>query len=134
MGVAIRTQNNLNLTLPPLFWKRLMLEEVTYNDLKGVDECCCQMLDILRNLQEHDITPEKCLETFENICFSTHDSSGRLVELIERGSEILISYDRASEYSSLVENLRLGESEKQYASIRRGMSTVVPLNLLNLFS
>lgn len=134
MGVAIRTQNNLNLTLPPLFWKRLMLEEVTIHDLKGVDECCCQMLDILRNLQEHDITPEKFSETFENICFSTHDSSGRLVELIERGGEVLVTYERAQEYGQMVENLRLNESEKQYACIRRGMSTVVPLNLLNLFS
>jgi hypothetical protein len=134
MGVAIRTQNNLNLTLPPLFWKRLMLEEVNLSDLKGVDECCCQMLDILKNLQEHEITPEKFPDTFENICFSTHDSCGRLVELVERGSEVLVSYDRAFEYSCMVETFRLNESEKQYAAIRRGMSTVVPLNLLNLFS
>ena len=34
MGVAIRTQNNLGLSLPPFFWKRLMLEEVTLLDLK----------------------------------------------------------------------------------------------------
>lgn len=134
MGVAIRTQNNLNLTLPPLFWKRLMLEEVTVADLKGVDECCCQMLDILNNLREHEITPEKFPETFENICFSTHDSSGRLVELVEHGSELMVTYEKAQEYSELVEKLRLHESERQYAAIRRGMSTVVPLNLLNLFS
>ena len=34
MGMAIRTQNNLGLSLPPFFWKRLMLEEVTLLDLK----------------------------------------------------------------------------------------------------
>ena len=134
MGVAIRTQNNLNLTLPPLFWKRLMLEEVSLADLKGVDECCCQMLDILKNLQEHEISPEKFPDTFENICFSAHDSCGRLVELVERGAEVQVSYEKAFEYSELVEAFRLNESEKQYAAIRRGMSTVVPLNLLNLFS
>lgn len=39
MGVAIRTQNNMNLTLPPLFWKRLVIEDVDIEDLKGVDEC-----------------------------------------------------------------------------------------------
>jgi hypothetical protein len=36
-GVAIRSQNNLNLSLPPLFWKRLIMEPVTIEDLKGVD-------------------------------------------------------------------------------------------------
>lgn len=134
MGVAIRTQNNLNLTLPPLFWKRLMLEEVSLTDLKGVDECCCQMLDILRNLQENEISPEKFPDTFENICFAAHDSSGHLVDLVERGSEIQVTYEAAAEYSVMVEKFRLMESEKQYAAIRKGMSTVVPLNLLNLFS
>ena len=134
MGVAIRTQNNLNLFLPPLFWKKLMLEEISIGDLKGVDECCCQMLDILRNLQENEITPEKFPETFENICFSTHDSSGRVVDLVERGGEALVTYERAQEYVRMVEVLRLSESERQYAAIRKGMSTVVPLNLLNLFS
>ena len=51
MGVAIRTQNNLNLSFPPLFWKRLTLEEVTDKDLKATDECCYQLLEILRNLE-----------------------------------------------------------------------------------
>mmetsp|Transcript_26795 Transcript_26795/g.4812 ORF Transcript_26795/g.4812 Transcript_26795/m.4812 type:complete len:93 (+) Transcript_26795:295-573(+) len=37
-GVAIRTQNNLNLSLPPIFWKKLMLEEVNVMDLKAFDE------------------------------------------------------------------------------------------------
>jgi len=134
MGVAIRTQNNLNLTLPPLFWKRLMLEEVTINDLKGVDECCVQMLDILRNLNEQGITSDNFGDAFENINFSTHDSSGRIVDLIKDGREIPVTYQRAQEYAVLVEQLRLNESEKQYTAIRKGISCVVPLNLLNLFS
>jgi hypothetical protein len=50
MGVAIRTQNNLNLSLPPLFWKHLVCEEITMADLKGIDECCYQLIDIMTNL------------------------------------------------------------------------------------
>jgi len=40
MGVAIRTQNNLNLSMPPIFWKRVVMEEPNLNDLKSMDECC----------------------------------------------------------------------------------------------
>ena len=134
MGVAIRTQNNLNLTLPPLFWKRLMIEEVTVSDLKGVDECCFQMLEILRNLDEQGITSANFSEAFENLVFTATDSSGRNIELLEGGREIPVTYYRAIEYAKLVENLRLVEGEEQYAAIRKGLSIVVPLNLLNLFS
>ena len=58
MGVAIRTQNNLNLAFPPLFWKRLMLEQVTVRDLRAVDVCLVEILAILRNLEANDITRE----------------------------------------------------------------------------
>jgi hypothetical protein len=36
-GVAIRTQNNLNLSLAPLFWKRLINDDVSPADLKSCD-------------------------------------------------------------------------------------------------
>ena len=51
MGVAIRTQNNLNLSMPPIFWKRVVMEEPNINDLKGMDECCFQMVEIMKNLE-----------------------------------------------------------------------------------
>lgn len=134
MGVAIRTQNNLNISLPPLFWKKLVMENVTISDLKGVDECCVQMIDILRNLEDNGITPESFADNFENISFSTPDSSGRMVALKEGGLDIPLSYNEAKQYADLVVNYRLHESAQQYAAIRRGISAVVPLNLLNMFS
>ena len=51
MGVAIRTQNNLNFSFPPIFWKKLTMEDPTEEDLKGMDSSCFQMLEILRNLK-----------------------------------------------------------------------------------
>jgi hypothetical protein len=133
-GVAIRTQNNLNLSLPPLFWKRLMLEEVNIYDLKGMDECCYQMLDILRNLSAKGITQDSFSFAFENETFTTHDSSGKLVELVENGKEIPVTFENAKEYSDLIERYRLNEGRLIYDLLRKGMSAVVPMDLLNMFS
>jgi hypothetical protein len=92
------------------------------------------MIDILRNLEDNGITPESFADNFENISFSTPDSSGRMVALKEGGVDIPLSYNEAKEYADLVVNYRLNESSQQYAAIRRGISAVVPLNLLNMFS
>lgn len=133
-GVAIRTQNNLNLSLPPLFWKRLMLEEVSLYDLKGMDECCYQMLEILRNLPAKGITQDSFSYAFENETFTTHDSTGKLVELIENGKEIPVTFENAQEYSNLIEKYRLNEGKLIYDLLRKGMSAVIPMDLLNMFS
>jgi hypothetical protein len=75
-GVAIRTSNNLNLCLPPLFWKRLILEDVTVKDLKSTDECCFQLLEILRNLEGQGIGEEEFKDVIDET-FTTNDSSMR---------------------------------------------------------
>ena len=134
LGVAIRTQNDLNLSLPPLFWKRLVMEEVYPTDLKGVDEITHQMLDILRHLEANGITEANFGDAFENVYFTTQDSSGRVTELIEGGRERLVTYQSASEYADLVEKKRLNESSEIYSAVRKGISGIVPINLLNLFN
>jgi hypothetical protein len=134
MGVSIRTKNNLNFRFPPIFWKHLVMDEVTLHDLKSTDECCFQMLEILRNLSAHRITADNFSETFEGETMTTKDSSGRSVPVIEGGETQPLTYERVAEYADLVEHLRLTENEEAYRQIRRGISIVVPLIALNLFS
>jgi len=134
MGIAIRTKNNFNFSFPPLFWKRLVMEEVTIQDLKATDECCFQMLEILRNLDANGITPDNFSDTFEGETMTTKDSAGNSVPVVEGGELIPLTYERAEEFANLVEKLRLNENEEAFKQMRRGMSAVIPINLLNLFS
>ena len=133
MGVAIRTQNNLNLSLPPLFWKRLLLDQVNIKDLRSIDVCLVQILEILRNPEANKITPETFADSYDEK-FTTKDTSGKEVELKEGGKGIQVSYENAKEYSELVEKLRLNENQKAYEMIRKGMSAVIPMDYLNLLS
>jgi len=133
MGAAIRTQNNLNLSLSPLFWKRLLWDPVNIKDLRATDLCTVQILEILRNLEENGMTRENFSETYD-IKFTTKDSGGKDAELCEGGSEIPVTFDNAKEYAQLVEKFRLNENPEAYNMIRKGISAVVPMDILNLFS
>lgn len=133
MGAAIRTQNNLNLSLPPLFWKRLLLDSVNIKDLRSIDVCLVQILEILRNPEANKITPETFSQSYDEK-FTAKDSSGREIELKENGKNIPVSYENAREYSELVEKFRLNENQEAYDMIRKGMSAVIPMDYLNLLS
>ncbi|CAG9327548.1 unnamed protein product [Blepharisma stoltei] len=133
MGAAIRTQNNLNISFPPLFWKRLLMDPLSTRDLRGIDVCTVQILEILRNPEENQLTPETFAYAYDEK-FATKDSSGREVELIPNGKEISVTYETAKEYADLIEKFRLSEGAKAYEAIRNGISAVVPIDYLNLFS
>ena len=133
MGAAIRTQNNLGLSLPPLFWKKLIHEPVTLADLRGVDVCQVQIIEMLKKPEAHDLTPENFEMAYDEK-FVAKDSSGREVELVPGGKDLTVTYDNCSEYADLVGKMRLGESDKAIRKIREGISAVVQIDLLNLFS
>mmetsp|Transcript_7887 Transcript_7887/g.7758 ORF Transcript_7887/g.7758 Transcript_7887/m.7758 type:complete len:270 (-) Transcript_7887:37-846(-) len=133
MGCAIRTQNNLNLSLPPLFWKRLFMDPLSIKDLRGSDVCIVQILEILRNPSDNQLTPDNFAYAYDEK-FTTKDSSGREVELIPDGKEKQVTFHNAGEYADLIEKYRLNENPKAYEAIRNGISAVVPIDYLNLFS
>ena len=133
MGAAIRTQNNLNLALPPLFWKKILREPVGIKDLRGIDVCMVQILEILQNPSAHELTRDNFSMAYEET-FTTRDSSGRIIELIENGKDIPVTFDNCGEYGQLIVKKRLEEHPIAYNRIRDGMSAVVPIDYLNLLS
>ena len=91
-GIAIRTQNNMKLMLPPIFWKKVTLADITHKDLKDVDTSSFQAIELLKNLQAQGIGPDEFPTMFEDLCFCTNDSSGRVVELKPKGKTIPVSF------------------------------------------
>ena len=137
IGFAIRTQNNLNLMLPSWFWKRLVLENTNLKDFKGVDESCWQMIEDLKVIwkksQIQEIGDED-LSKIEHLYFEVHDSSGKLVELVENGAVLKVEPSNLDHFIKLVEDFRMNEAEEQFKSLRKGISCVAPFNLLCLFT
>jgi hypothetical protein len=131
-GIALRTQNNLNLNLPPLFWKKLALEAVDIDDLKGTDVGTANSIEAMRGMKS--LSEAEFASVFEDLAFTAQDSSGTEVELLPGGRRRRVYAADIDEYCEGVLQLRLHENEAAYLEIRRGISTMVPIDLLVLFS
>jgi hypothetical protein len=66
--------------------------------------------------------------------FVTKDSSGKDVELVPGGKDLSVTFENCGKYADLMLKARLGECDKAIARIREGISVVVQIDLLNLFS
>ena len=133
MGTAIRTQNNLNLSLPPIFWKRILREPVHVKELREIDICLVQILEILQNPEANELNAESFALAYDGN-FTTHDSSGKLIEVVEGGRNIPVTFENCREYSQLVIKMRLEENPTAYDRIREGISASVSLDFLNLLN
>lgn len=128
MGIALRTGETLNLDLDVILWKKLLGVKVGVNDLKGIDHLCVQALTSLKNLSQ---------EKFEEMVtesYTTQLSNGAEVELKEGGRECPVKYSDVNEFIELSFQKRLCENDQQIRAIKKGLSVVVPPNLLSLFA
>ena len=133
-GIAIRTQNNLALTFPPLFWKRVSEEPIDLQDLKTIDLNSLKALELLRDPKSQNLSLDDFQQLLSEFNFTTKNSAGREICLIPDGKRTIVTLDRVNEYADLIENLRLTENIAAYAKIREGLGAIVPLNLLFLLS
>ncbi|CAH1964040.1 unnamed protein product [Acanthoscelides obtectus] len=127
MGIAIRTGSPLSLSLAEPVWKQLSGMELTPADLTEIDREYVPGLLCIR-----DAAPEEQLFQNLEMPFSTPSASGIDVPLSTRYKRI--TYENRVEYVRLALNFRLHEFDEQVKAVRDGMSRVVPVPLLSLFS
>jgi E3 ubiquitin-protein ligase HERC2 len=129
MGIAARNREYLNLTLAPLFWKLLVGETVGEDDLAAVDVNFVRTLQLLRSAAEHD-----SLFTSGTHFFTIMTLSGVEVPLVPGGASMCVTYANRLDYVEKALHYRLHEFDVQVAAILRGMGSIVPVRLLNLFT
>ncbi|CAD6227584.1 GSCOCG00001264001-RA-CDS [Cotesia congregata] len=127
MGIAIRTGSPLSLNLAEPIWKLLAGIALTPADLTEVDRDYVPGLLCIRDMDPD----EKVFQTLE-MPFSTPSAVGHDVPLSTRYRKI--TPENRHEYVRLALNYRLHEFDSQVAAVREGMSRVVPVPLLALFS
>ncbi|KAL6048683.1 Ovarian tumor-like cysteine protease [Balamuthia mandrillaris] len=129
MAIALLGKNPLPLNFPSFVWKPLVGSPTDIEDLKGIDQYCGQCLEDLLHPELVDLDEDNFGDIiFEN--FTTVLSDGSKVELKEGGEDI----DVTLEYVELVTACRLSESKAQIEAIRRGLSSLIPLDVLSLFT
>ncbi|KAL2717183.1 E3 ubiquitin-protein ligase HERC2 [Vespula squamosa] len=127
MGIAIRTGSPLSLNLAEPVWKQLTGASLTPADLTEVDRDYVPGLLCIRDMDPD----EKVFQTLE-MPFSTPSAVGHDIPLSNR--YLKITPENRHEYVRLALNYRLHEFDQQVAAVREGLSKVVPVPLLTLFS
>lgn len=122
MGIAVRTGSPINLSLAPPVWKQLVGLPLSLNDLSEIDSDYVNGLIYIRD------NPEG----FVGIEFMAPSATG--VEVSLHHSWTHVTLENVQEYVRLSTQLRLHEFDKQIHTIREGMSKVIPVPLLSLFT
>lgn len=139
LGIAIRTRHYLALNLPALFWKQLIGESASIDDLAEVDSATAEMLCRVRDCGSepaaHGIADDGSdfSEVFQ-LDFTVPLSDGTKVELIPGGAGRPVTWSERGEYVRLALAARLDEAPAAMSAIRAGLETQVPLGVLRMFT
>merc|ERR1712054_462546 len=78
---------------------------------------------------------EKLGEIGCDMTFTATSSNGKdVVELVSGGASMKLTFQNRHRYVALLLHFRLHELDRQLAAIRRGLSCIVPLRILQLFT
>jgi hypothetical protein len=136
MGISLRANLALPFELPSLVWKRLIGLEAGMDDLRAIDNITCQFLQALRSCDEDGIDCDNAFNEHysDKLTFTYTGSDGVERPLVSGGDEIVVTFANRHVFSNLVEQSRLHEFDPQIAAISQGLSDIVPLSSLRLFT
>ena len=125
--MGFNTTQVIPLNLSSLFWKKLLGEELTFEDLDLMDTSFTHLLDSLKD-------PEKLNEMGGEISYIITLSNGTEKEVIKGGKSIKVTPDNVKEYYELAIQSRLTEGDQQIEYVKKGFYSVVPEIISKLFS
>jgi len=128
VGTGIRTGVYLGLSLPATFWKRVVGEVVSMTDFNAVDEVCGKALQFVMDCDDEGLFEDSLADE----TFTTRLSDGSLVDLMDGGSRVPLTYEQREVYCKLVQEARLREGERQISAFQRGLTSVIPQSVLRL--
>lgn len=136
MGMSLRAKLSLPFEFPSMVWKQLVGEEAAFEDLMAIDVITCKLLDAVRHCEKDEILDQEAFAAkYENkLRFVCTGSDGVERCLCAGGKDKVVTFDNREEFCDQVLAVRLTEFNKQIAAISRGMATVVPMRILQLFS
>ncbi|XP_061657060.1 probable E3 ubiquitin-protein ligase HERC1 isoform X5 [Syngnathoides biaculeatus] len=134
MAVAIRTKKPLDLYLAPWVWKQLCSMPLGEPDLEEVDLLTYRTLQGILHLENSGITEDNFHVMIPLDSFVAYSADGSLVPVVPGGQNISLNFSNRTEYVERALQYRLHEMDSQVASVREGMSAIIPVPLLSLLT
>jgi hypothetical protein len=143
LGISLRTQGYFPVKFPTMFYKLLLGQVATMDDLMTIDEMYAKdmpnsprYIDKIRHCEVHlgISTEEDFAEDFKALRYVIRNSSGGEVALVPGGEEKPVTFANRLEYCELCDAHRLNEFKPAVAAIRRGLACIVPIRALQYFT
>lgn len=125
----------LSIDFSPLLWKILVRDELTEDDLRYVDDVAWKTVSFIRRSVREELGDILADTRFAAVRGDERDlKNPRMVELCPFGMDRLVTPEVAPEYATLLTSFRLHECDYQVDTIRKGISALVPLRMLPMFT
>lgn len=131
IGVGLLSKNVLPLDLPSLFWKHIVQEKITTEDLQAID------LMQYQSLQSLEVCDGVTSETFGDIFFHNFvisASDGTEIELVPNGKNVPVTYENRMEYVEMAKQYKLHEIDFQMKHVLSGLYSIIPPRYFPVFS
>ena len=131
IGIAHRGEIQMDLMLWSVVWKIICEQPLTPDDLEMVDVNSYKALLAIGALDEETFD-----EYFSDFVWNSENSCSKLPvqELVPGGNKKKVKFGELQEYVKKNIAFRLRESKSQIDNIKRGLSSVVPVDVLRLFT
>lgn len=131
LGIAVRSNIPLPINMIPPFWKGLLGDNISGEDLAVFDP---DMERYLRDMEAvHDAEAfEIFLDHHQNPSMVCHSISGEEVELISGGKEISVNFSNRKQYMTMIRQFQMKEiqSTERIHCIMAGMSSILPMGFI----
>jgi len=134
IGICLRRGDVLPLVLSRVTWQLLVGAEPDLQDLVCGDNATATSVQNLMDVEALGARPEDFEDFFGDMRFVFHSSAGIEVPLVKRGAQKRVTFANAREFAELILKMRLNEASEAVGCIRLGMSIVVPIGYLSLWT
>ena len=128
---AISSGNVLDLNLHPIFYKKILKQNVSFKDIETVDKLSYKFITSLESIKDEKEFQEKHSDLF----FAVHSSSDNsLIDLIKEGQSKKVTFENLPEYIKLYKEFLITEIDEQVSNIRKGIFDILDENLSSLLT
>ena len=132
IGISLRTKQLMSVELSSFFWKTIVGDKITIEDLEAVDASFVNTLKQVREYRESDGRED--FQYLFGLTFSVPDSAGNDVDLIPSGGQIAVTFENRMKYYDLALDYRLNEGKQAAEAVAAGVYALVPQRALSLFT
>ena len=128
---CIRDEKELNLNLHPIFYKKLLRKEISFDEIESLDLLTYKYIKSLEAIKDENEFNEK----YPNIYFTAHSSADNtvIIELVKNGKYKKVTFEKLQEYIKLYKKFLIEEMDEQVFNININfLSHIYDITLLGI--